>query len=539
MRLRLVGSVALLIVLIGVVSALAFFGPSFLSPVNSAYTGSQPAKVSSNVIERENAQLGTNSWQIPSDRAASTQIQAYASATFAQLDKKLTFYVSTQLEGTHYWIDFYRLGWYDGDGGRLMSSTSEQVGHAQGYYDESTHQLVGCGLCLLNKKYGLVEANWQPSYTLTIPSNWTTGVYLAKLTDANGMQTYVPFDVLGSPNSPYVVVTPDTTYAAYNDWGGYSLYSASASQLDESNVPGKTKADKVSFDRPYTREYGSSQVLDFEVNAIRWMERRGYDVSYISNVYLHNNPRQLLHHRAYISLGHDEYWTKEMREGVERARDSGVGLAFSGANASYWQMRFEPDSAGVADQTVVCYEVSTSQKDLARDPLYRKDNSRVTAAWRDPVLARPENALIGIMYSGYTSHQLGFPWIVSPTANSLLLNGTGLKAGQQYGCDQVGYEWDRIFNNGATPAGLQVLAKSNTLNYASQPDTSNTTYYIAKSGALIFATGSIYWTTALDSYRPHPDKSCPSDSLVVPGIQKLMANVMEALEFTHPVKPLS
>ncbi|HAG97905.1 MAG TPA: hypothetical protein DCL75_03340, partial [Ktedonobacter sp.] len=108
-----------------------------------------------------------------------------------------------------------------------------------------------------------------------------------------------------------------------------------------------------------------SQVLAFEANAVHWMERQGYDLSYISNVDLHDDPAQLRHHHAYISLGHDEYWTKQMRDGVERARNDGVGLAFLGANASFWQMRFEADSAGTPDRTVVCYKVSTLQNDLA------------------------------------------------------------------------------------------------------------------------------------------------------------------------------
>ncbi len=535
MKLRVVGSVISLIALVGVVLGIALFGPAFLSPANDAPGGSQTAAIAGNAIERENAQLGTSTWKISVARTASTQIQAYANATSVQPGKTLTFYVSTQQEGTHFLIDIYRLGWYGGDGGRLMTSIEDQVGHAQGYYDASTHQLIGCSSCLVDKKTGLVEANWRPSYTLAVPANWTTGVYLAKLTDANGLQTYVPFDVLSNSNSRYVVVTPDTTYAAYNDWGGYSLYSAANGQPGETTVPTRTKADKVSFDRPYTQEAGSSQVLAFEADAIHWMERQSYDLSYISDIDLHNDPGQLLHHSVYISIGHDEYWTKEMRDGVEQARDHGVGLAFLGANASYWQVRFERDSAGAADRTVVCYKVSTSLKDLARDPLYRKDNSRVTAQWRDPVLARPENALIGIMYAGFTPQRLGFPWVLSPSANSPLLNGTDLQAGRQYGCDLVGYEWDRIFPNGATPAGLQVLATSNTANSANNADTSNTTYYIAESGAMIFATGSINWTAALDNYQLHPDTLCPS-SQVVPGAQKLMANVMEALALKHPMQ---
>jgi len=195
-------------------------------------------------------------------------------------------------------------------------------------------------------------------------------------------------------------------------------------------------------------------------------------------------------------------------------------------------MRFETDSKGVPDHTLVCYKVQTDHNDLARDPLYRKDNSRVTSQWRDPVINRPENALIGVMFSELND-RLSFPWQVSSQVASPLLNGTGLQLGHPYGCRLVGYEWDRIYTNGATPVGLQVIGASTTKNSQDHPDTSNTTYYIAKSGALVFAAGSIYWTAALDSYRLFQDNSCSSNNLVVPGIQKLMANVMMALATRH------
>lgn len=446
----------------------------------------------------------------------------------------LTFYVSTQEEGTPFSIDVYRLGWYGGDGGRLMVSVANQIGHAQGYYNSNTHLLVGCGSCYVDVNTGLVEADWQPSYTLTIPSDWTTGTYLAKFTDAKGKQTYAPFDILGNSSSTYVAVTPDTTYQAYNAWGGYSLYEADNSLYSGSNINASGKGVKVSFDRPYADDYGSSQVLVFIADAIRWFERQGYDLSYISDVDLHNDPAQLLHHHAYLSLGQDEYWTKEMRDGVESARDRGVGLAFLGASASYWQMRFDPDSAGIKNRTIVCYKVETSRNDLALDPFYGKDNSRVTAQWRDPIVARPENALIGIMFSSFTRQQRGFPWRVNPGVNSPIISGTGLRPGRNYGCGLVGYEWDHIFVNGATPADLQVLGVSNTIATGNQPDFSNTTYYIATSGAMVFATGSIYWTTTLDDYRFSTENLCTNQNLVVPGLQLLMAHVMDALAVLHP-----
>jgi len=539
-RLRFFAGGLLFFVIIAGILAAILFGPALLSGVSgqSRIAPITTAPVGNKIVQ-ENALPGTKNWQISRYHEATTQIQAYTSATSVAAGEKLSFYVSTQKEGTNYWIDIYRLGWYSGYGGRLVASLGEQVGRAQGYYDTINHRLVNCTSCLVDPTTGLVEARWQVSATVTVPSTWTSGVYLAKFSDANGMQTYTPFDVRANGNSTYIVVTPDTTYQAYNDWGGSSLYEAANGVVSET-VTAAAKAVKVSFDRPYTQEDGSSQVLIYEADAIHWFERQGYDISYMSDVELQENPALLLNHRAFISIGHDEYWTKEMRDGLDAARNSGVGMAFLGADAGYWQMRFEPDSAGVADRTVVCYKVETAQKDLARDPLYGKDNSRVTTLWRDPLLARPENALIGVMFNDLTHKQNGFAWQVSAPSNSPLLKDSTLVSGQRYGCGIVGYEWDSVnTKNGASPANLQIIATSSTTNDNGQVSSSNTTYYIAPSGAMVFATGSIYWAEALDSYRINIDPLCVNQKPVVPGMQQLMANVMAALAVLHPSQQLA
>lgn len=533
MRLRLFVGLVLFFLLIAVSLAVVLNGSALFAGASAPGSNpSAPTPTGNNKIIRENALLGTTSWQIPQGKASTIQIQAYANATSVAQGEQLSFYVSTLKEGTPYWLSIYRLGWYGGYGGRLLFTSSEQTGHAQGYFNEQAHQLVNCTSCLIDSTTGLVESRWNLSYNLTVPSNWITGVYLAKFTDAKGMQTYVPFDVRDNSASTYLVATPDTTYAAYNDWGGYSLYEQANGLFSEGDTT--ARGVKVSFDRPYTQEAGSSQVLVFEANAIRWFERQGYDLSYISDIDLQHDPSQVLHHHAYIALGHDEYWSKEMRDGLEQARNSGVGLAFLGADDGYWQIRFEPDKAGVPDRTIVCYKVQTIHHDLARDPFYGVDNSRLTAQWRDPALGRPENALIGIMYDDLTHLRIGFPWQIEPASTSPLLAGTGLTTGVAYGCDIVGYEWDRVFNNGSTPSGLQVIATSHTANDAGTQSFSNTTYYIASSGALVFAAGSIYWTDALDNYHLHNDPLCTYQSRVVPGIQQLMAHVMAALAVLHP-----
>lgn len=557
MRMRLVAPIAIFFILVGFVVSIFLLGPGLPSNMggSQAQTSAQqelPTSNKDNPIRRENANLGTTSWQIPPEKAATIEIQAYASATSVAAGQWLTFYVSTQHDGTPYFISIYRLGWYDGLGGRLMAPPTKQIGQAQGYYDPNVYakivknRLINCTTCHVDTQTGLVEANWKPSYRLQIPASWTSGVYLAKFTDIMGKQTYVPFDVLGNFNSFAVAVTPDTSYQAFNIWGGYSLYANATG----SNVLGEdassayingvlARAVKVSFDRPYVQEAGSAQVLALEADAIRFLERKGYDVSYISNIDLHTNSAQLLHHSVYISLGQDEYWTKEMRDGVERARDSGVGLIFLGATPSYWQMRLEPDSKGVPNRTVVCYKVETLKSDLARDPLYGKDNSRVTALWRDPVIGRPENALVGIMFSDLTRLVAGYPWEVDAKVQSPLLKGTGLQRGQQYGCSLVGNEWDRVYHNGASPAGLTILGTSTTENNFGIPDVSNTTYYIAKSGAMVFATGSLNWVFALDDYRLHHNGACGNQDRAVPQLQQLLVNILGEMSKRHAAGQLT
>jgi hypothetical protein len=281
------------------------------------------------------------------------------------------------------------------------------------------------------------------------------------------------------------------------------------------------------------------------VDAIRWFERNGYDISYTSNLEISEHPNIMKTHRAYISMGHDEYWSLTMRNTVEQARNSGIGLAFLGADAAYWNIRLEPDSQGEPDRTVVCY------KSAVLDPLYGRDNADVTVEWRQAPLLRPENALIGEMYANWTYPPTGWSWYprYSTADDPLgLMSDTDLRSGVSYGCNVVGYEWDHVFYNGATPLGLHILAISPTVSASGSASWSETVYYIARSGALVFASGSIYFAYALDDLHlwdvPNPqgfpfNYTCLATkrSAAIPGVQTLMAHVMLALLFNHHLKP--
>src|SRR5256714_2176999 len=123
--------VAVFFVVVSVILVAILYGPSLLASGPNAVDSRTPI-ISNGVIVSENAHLGTKSWQIPTGKEASTQIQAYASATSVLPGQKLTFYVSTQSEGTVYSVNIYRLGWYQGYGGRTMSSKEYKNGRGPG-----------------------------------------------------------------------------------------------------------------------------------------------------------------------------------------------------------------------------------------------------------------------------------------------------------------------------------------------------------------------------------------------------------------------
>ena len=91
-----------------------------------------------------------------------------------------------------------------------------------------------------------------------------------------------------------------STMQAYNGWGGKSLYPFNSSG---------PQAARVSFDRPYGAGAGFTEFQRWEYPTIRFLEREGYDVTYCTDVDTHAQPDMLVKHRAFLSVGHDEYWS--------------------------------------------------------------------------------------------------------------------------------------------------------------------------------------------------------------------------------------
>ena len=417
-----------------------------------------------NPITDENALPGTDRWRLR--QPAVSQIAGYGSSTSVTHGETIDLFVSTA--DPTYTIEIFRTGWYGGMGGRRMTEAVERPGIVQTVPSPDAN--------------GKIECNWVNPYAVTIPANWLSGVYLAKLTGVpSGNQSYIMFVVRDERRADFVFQSTVTTYQAYNNWGGKSLYA-----FNSTGAPAK----KVSFNRPYASAFGTGGYLfDWEYNFVRFLEREGYDVTYTTNVDTHARPASLLRAKAFLSVGHDEYWSWEMRTHVEAARDAGVHLAFFSANNCYWQIRFEDQN-----RTMVGYKDTALASDpLANDGIPSNDHL-ITVKWRDVPVSRPEEALFGVMY---VESQIDGD-IVIDNPSHWVFAGTGLKKGDKL-AGLLGYEVDAIVGV-APPPGVVRLAHSPYVNDHGSTGTSDMTILTTPRGTLVFAAGTIQWSWGLDSF---------------------------------------
>ena len=452
-------------------------------------SGAAYAQTTSNPIVIENQQPGSSAWRIPQTgyavaSYATGQIKGYASATSVNKGEQITFYVSVNPVQT-YTIDIYRMGWYGGLGGRLL----QRIGPLDG---------IKQAFPTADPTYGLIDCNWSLSNTLTVPTTWTDGIYLAVLTNAQKYQNYIIFVVRDDARTAELLYQqPVTTYQAYNNYPddgrtGKSLYDYNSYGANTS-ATGVPRAAKVSFNRPYDNAGAGLfyRSWDWERYFVSWIERMGYDVTYSTNHETHANAARLKTFKGFLSVGHDEYWSKQMRDNVEAARDSGVHLAFFGANGCYWQVRLEPSGANVSNRTMVCY------KEANFDPV---QGPTTTVLWRDPLPNRPEQSMIGVQFTSQTRNNGSVPYAVTNSSH-WVYNGTSFRDGDQV-AGLVGYEADRNFSEYQQPQNTSytLLSRSPYTNYDNRSDYANSSIFKAStSGAWVFAAGTLNWSNALDA----------------------------------------
>ncbi|HEX6548389.1 MAG TPA: N,N-dimethylformamidase beta subunit family domain-containing protein [Candidatus Dormibacteraeota bacterium] len=408
----------------------------------------------------------TTAWRL-TDPGGTTQ--GYASTTSAAPGDVVHLYVSSMAQ---YWNGaVYRMGWYGGQGGTLVETLPTEPGIDQG---GSTHP---------DPATGLVRGDWKASTDLEVGVDWPSGMYMVKLTDSGGQQSYIPLVVRGRGIAPVVFVHSSATDEAYNRWGfNQSLYTGTTPNLH------LDRAVAVSFDRPFQQDFGAGLFFYWEYQLVRLLERSGIAVDYLTDIDVHEHPDWLKGYRAVVIAGHDEYWSLPMRDAFTAAVGEGVNLAVFGGNTAYRQIRLEPSSVG-PDRVEVCY------KDAALDP-EPEPSLKTAVAWRSPPTDWDEGALLGETWVGTGEEVHREPWVVADPA-SWVLAGTHLEKGDKLQ-GLVGYEQDSI-SSGAHPAGVDVISDS-PVPTSGGTVVANSTVYTAPSGAIVFDAGTIEWSWGVDHF---------------------------------------
>jgi hypothetical protein len=467
-------------------------------------------------IGQENAAPGTRSWRLPGGPAtiggiARGPVEGYVAAQTISPGQTERVYVDAPGART-VTLRVYRMGWYGGRGGRLVLESSPLPAQSQ---PRCTHR----------SRTGLTECDWRSTLSFAIPRALTSGVYIVKMTTNRGSQRDCVFVVRAAHPAPLLVEIPTASWEAYNAWGGDDLYPGGSKRV---LLTGTTQGVEVSYDRPYETQTGAGQFFIREVAMVRYLERHGFPVSYTTISSIDEDPGQVTGTQAVIDTGHSEYWSERDEHAFQSALSRGTSLVFISSDTMAWRVRFAPataasSQAGEPDHVIVAYK-----EYVAKD----RDRS-------DPTGLFPLGGanLVGSAYDGCITPRIPqpgppvyryYPWRASRDLTPRwLFEGTGITPDAVIP-GVIGYELDEVAPG--TPPGTRVLGGGSVACLSEDEPSpirgysADSTLYTARSGGLVFATGTLGWEYALS---PVPQASPDAPTRPDPRIVRMTDNLLE------------
>ena len=452
----------------------------------SALLSAPPTQRQPDLIRGENAKPGAD-FQLTRVRLDSragfrnSLIEGYASRQSVKAGETLDLFVSTQ-PSSRFTIEIFRTGYYGGKGARLMTELGPFDGTPQPEPPVEDMRLRECV--------------WEKTTSLTIPEDWVSGVYLARLTTLREndslpyWQSYIVFIVTDDRPADILLQCSDNTWQAYNRWpDDYSIYTHPKGN--------QGPWSKVSFDRPYAKyaqiyenpqSIGSGEWLCFEFPLAYWLEEQGYDVSYCSNSDM-LTPDRALKCKAFISSGHDEYWDIRQYRSVETLRDSGVNLLFLSGNSVCWVTPFSESGSGSPNRRIF------------RGGPYGGDHTY--AVHREekhgpfPHRGPDEGYLMGVRNIEPVNG--GGDWTCRKP-DHWIFEGTGMKAGDSIP-GLIGWEY-----HGDPPQdidGLEIVASGTAWQGGTNPQQWQSVIFPGPKGNFIFNASTIFWSQGLSSPPGH------------------------------------
>jgi hypothetical protein len=347
---------------------------------------------------------------------------------------------------------------------------------------------------------------WPASLRWRLPEDTRSGGYvvLAKIKDKSGNEIeqqhfFIVRVKKGQKKAPLVLIAATSTWIAYNDWGGSNAYEG----IDGDG--GDLFSPNLSIERPWSRGliwlpegapriphtlpphgiprypniefafaqgfakyYAAAGWAMYERNFVCWAEKNNIDHDIISQHDLHFNPELLEGYKGAVLVGHDEYWSRAMRDNLDQWLDSGGQVARFGGNFC-WQIRLEDDG-----KKQVCYKYRARDEDPVRNT---DDEHLLTSGWEDTQVGHPGAKTLGL--NGFAGIYVGVGATLPRSQRGFTVyrsdhwafEGTDLYYGDLFGHEAgiYGFEVDGVeytFNDGlpyptyqdGAPENLEILA---------------------------------------------------------------------------------
>lgn len=379
---------------------------------------------------------------------------------------------------------------------------------------------------------------WLVSLSLKIGQNWRPGVYVVETSvSGGGGAEFVHHHLfvlrsrpMGERGNRILLIAATCTWSAYNEWGGSSHYegiSGDGSQyspvlslrrpfsrgliqlpVDAPRVPLRDPPSiqeapgyphmEWAYENGYSKKYASAGWASYERLFVVWAERNGYALDVITQHDLQYHPELLDGYSCICMVGHDEYWTWQMRDAVDEYLERG-GNAARFAGNFLWQIRLEDEG-----NRQICYKYRA----FGEDPLYQSGSQRFTTTfWEAAAVNRPGAQTFGLnasrgVYAGWAGccpRGPGGFTVYRPEHWSFA--HTGLGYADMFGADSkvFGYEVDGLdytFENGlpaptgtdGAPKGISILAMSPATLDEHAPDGYNGDLFIGQDDVNAAAT---------------------------------------------------
>ena len=272
----------------------------------------------------------------------------------------------------------------------------------------------------------VIGCGWPIALEVKAGDDWRSGGYIvhlvADMPDGTMIDAHHVFILRAGKRAASILqVAATSTWIAYNDWGGSNHYEGIT------GPNGNQYSPYLSTERPWTRgfgflpvgapripvreplrqgaapryphmewayangyskKYASAGWASYDRHFLRWAEGQGFEVDLATLHDLHFDPDILKRYKLAVFVGHDEYWSAEMRDAADRYVEGGGRVARFAGNF-LWQVRLENEG-----KTQVCYKYRARKE----DPYFNDPERRhlTTNAWEAPEVGRPGTSTFGL-----------------------------------------------------------------------------------------------------------------------------------------------